>query len=228
MPEEFINLNNDALESSIAEMNLSEQLQKILSTVDSERKRVEEIILNMREGKYELMKRGYEYVKQLKDEAQKLREGAMEYVVRVSPALLTKELYIYSLSHLDRLIQIIDSIAYRLSILAESGIELDGGTKEWIIEMSSKSLGMVADLFQESKLLSTNARMIIEVHEGINSREEEIDQIYRGLVLEIIRKYSKDVFSLMLLKEIVDLVEDLADIIREASHDFKYLALYKL
>lgn len=228
MPEEFINLNNDALESSIAEMNLSEQLQKILSAVDSERKRVEEIILNMREGKYELMKRGYEYVKQLKDEAQKLREGAMEYVVRVSPALLTKELYIYSLSHLDRLIQIIDSIAYRLSILAESGIELDGGTKEWIIEMSSKSLGMVADLFQESKLLSTNARMIIEVHEGINSREEEIDQIYRGLVLEIIRKYSKDVFSLMLLKEIVDLVEDLADIIREASHDFKYLALYKL
>jgi len=228
MPEEFINLNNEALQSSIAEMNLSEQLQKILSAVDSERKRVEEIILNMREGKYELVKRGYEYVKQLKDEAQKLREGTMEYVVRVSPALLTKELYIYSLSHLDRLIQIIDSIAYRLSILAESGIELDGGTKERIIEMSSKSLGMVADLFQESKLLSTNARMIIEVHEGINSREEEIDQIYRGLVLEIIRKYSKDVFSLMLLKEIVDLVEDLADIIREASHDFKYLALYKL
>jgi uncharacterized protein Yka (UPF0111/DUF47 family) len=52
--------------------------------------------------------------------------------------------------------------------------------------------------------------------------------MYRSITLEVIKKYSKDVFSLMILKEIVDLVEDLADVIREASHDFKYLALYKI
>ncbi|MGB9725607.1 MAG: DUF47 domain-containing protein [Fervidicoccaceae archaeon] len=228
MPERIINLNDEAVQSSIAEMNLSEQLQKILSTVDAEAKRLGEIIGSLNEGKFELVKKGYESVKQLKDEAQNLKEGTMEYIVRVSPALLTKELYIYSLSHLDRLIQIMDSIAYRLTILAESGIELDGGAKERFIEMSRKSLNMISELFQEAKMLSTNAKMILEVHEDINSKEEEVDQLYRGLVLEIIKKYSKDVFSLMILKEIVDLTEDLADIIREASHDFKYLALYKL
>lgn len=228
MPEGIINLNDEAIQSSIAELNLSEQLQKILSAIDAEAKRLGEIIASMNEGKFELVKRGYEYVKQLKDEAQKLKESTMEYVVRVSPALLTKELYIYSLSHLDRLIQIMDSIAYRLTILAESGIELDGGIKERLIGMSNKSLNMVAELFQEAKMLSSNAKMILQVHDSINTKEEEVDQLYRGLVLEIIRKYSKDVFSLMLLKEIIDLVEDLADIIREASHDFKYLALYKL
>ncbi|MEM0242625.1 MAG: DUF47 family protein, partial [Fervidicoccaceae archaeon] len=108
------------------------------------------------------------------------------------------------------------------------GVGLDGDVREKLMLISSKSLGMVGDLFQEAKLLSTNMRGIIDIHESINAKEEEVDQIYRSLVLEIIKKYSRDLFSLMILKEIIDLVEDLADIIREASHDFKYLALHKL
>ncbi|MEM0021603.1 MAG: DUF47 family protein [Fervidicoccaceae archaeon] len=228
MPEGIINPNDEAVQSSIAEMNLFEQLQKILSVVDAEGKRLEEILSMMNEGKLELAKKGYEYVKQLKDEAQRIRESTMEYVVRASPALLTKELYMFSLSHLDRLIQIMDSIAYRVTIIAQSGVGLDGDVREKLMLISSKSLGMVGDLFQEAKLLSTNMRGIIDIHESINAKEEEVDQIYRSLVLEIIKKYSRDLFSLMILKEIIDLVEDLADIIREASHDFKYLALHKL
>ncbi|MCI4396460.1 MAG: DUF47 family protein [Thermoprotei archaeon] len=228
MPEGVINMDNEGVQSSIAEMNLSEQLQKILSVIDVEGKRLEEIILSMNEGKFELVKKGYEYVKQLKDEAQRLKENTMEYVVRTSPALLTKELYMFSLSHLDRLIQLMDSITYRLTILAQSGLELDSDIKSRIVEMTNKTLSMVGDLFMEAKLLSLNARKILEFHEVINQKEDDIDQIYRSITLEVIKKYSKDVFSLMILKEIVDLVEDLADVIREASHDFKYLALYKI
>lgn len=218
---------DDIVNMSIAEMNLAEQIAKILSTISQESKRLEEIVKSFADKNMEGVKRGYEYVRHLKNDAQKTKEETMEYVVRLSPTLVTKELYIFSLANLDRISQLIDSIAYRLSILAYSNATVGDELKDQFVSFSFASLSMVEKLYNEAKYLSSNPRKVGEIHMEINRIEEDVDQMYRELELEIIKMFSKDVFSLMIVKEIVDLIEELADKIRDASYDFKYLALYK-
>ncbi len=226
MGEEIIRYD-DIMNQSIAEMNLAEQLSGIIDIIVRESDRASDMIRGLIEGKRELVKKGYDYVKNLKDEAQEKKESAMEYIVRVSPSLITKEIYMFSLSNLDKLSQAIDSISYRLTMIAYSDIVIDKGIAESIKEMFEKTHNMIEDLFQAAKHLNINTKKTLELHERICSMENEVDETYRNLELQIIRKYSEDIYSLMILKEIVDLIEDTADLIRDSSHDFKYLALYR-
>ncbi|AFH42762.1 MULTISPECIES: DUF47 domain-containing protein [Fervidicoccus] len=226
MPQEIIR-DDEILNMNLAEMNLAEQITNILLTINQEGKMAQELISGFIQGKMELVKKGYEPIKKIKDDAQRMKESTMEYVVRVSPTLMTKELYMFSLSHLDRISQIIDSIIYRLSILAHSGFTLDQSIAELFSQFSSTSFNMVELLYTESKYLSSNSKKVGEIHDEINRKEDLVDQLYRRLELEIIRKYSNDLFHLLLLKEVVDLIEELSDKIRDASHDFRYISLYK-
>ncbi len=226
MPEDMIRYD-DVMNQSIAEMNLAEQLARILSIINNEADRAHEMMKSLIEGKNELVKKGYDYVRQLKEEAQQQKESTMEYIVRVTPSLITKEIYMFSLSNLDQLSQIIDSITYRLTIIAYSKINMDDYTRDKMYEMFVKAREMIADLFQAAKHLNINTKKTLELHNKIQLKEDEVDELYRKLELSVIEKYSKDVYSLMILKEVIDLIEELADIIRDASHDFKYIALYR-
>jgi uncharacterized protein Yka (UPF0111/DUF47 family) len=226
MPEDMIRYD-DVMNQSIAEMNLAEQLVGIIDVIVKESARAYEMACSLKEGKKELVKKGYDYVRQLKDEAQDRKEATMEYIVRVTPSLITKEIYMFSLSNLDKLSQIIDSISYRLTIIAHSNVTLDQEILENIVSMFSKIRVMIDDLFKAAKNLNINTKITLELHDRICSKENEIDEDYRKLELNVIKKFSEDIYTLMIVKEIVDLMEDTADLVRDASHDFKYIALYR-
>ncbi len=227
MPEEVIRYD-DVVNQSIAEMNLIEQLTKIIDPIEREASRLLEMSKSLVEGKNELVKKAYEYIRKTKEEAQNLKETTMEYIVRLTPSLINKEIYIMALSHLDKLSQLIDEIAYKMTLVARMNIEIDRGLGDKIDSMISKMYNMVKDLQQESKQLGVNPRKALAYHDEICSGESEIDEAYREAEISTVNSSALGCLEKMVLKELIETIENTADTIRDASYDFKYLALYRV
>ncbi len=227
LPEEVIRYD-DVVNQSIAEMNLIEQLTKVIDPIEKEASRLLEMSKSLVEGKNELVKKAYEYIRKTKEEAQNLKETTMEFIVRLTPSLINKEIYIMALSHLDKLSQLIDEIAYKMTLVARMNIEIDRDLGDKIDSMISKMYNMVKNLQQESKQLSVNPRKALAYHDEICVGESEIDEAYREAEISTVNSSALGCMEKMVLKELIETIENTADLIRDASYDFKYLALYRI
>jgi len=218
---------DDARAYSIAEMNLLEQIADVVNTVEKEVARTDEMLSSLVEGKVELVKKAYELVRALKEEAQKKKESAMEFLVRASPNILHKEMYIFALIHLDALSQQVDELAYKLSLMASAnagGIPKEASSS--IREVFGKVREMIKLLREEAKSLTTGGKDVALQHEKILALEDEVDYKQRELFAELLKK-ANDTVSLLVAKELLEALEGSSDRVREVSHVFKYIALLR-
>ncbi|MEM4035284.1 MAG: hypothetical protein QXU97_01515 [Fervidicoccaceae archaeon] len=212
-------------EISIAELNLREEFVEILDIIEKETARVVEMATTLSEGKIELVRKAYDNVRALKEEAQKKKEEVMEYLIRVSPNLLNKEMYVFAMLHLDSLAQYIDELAHRLTLLTNFNDE--GASKEvleGLLQMSGGLLQMVRKLREAAKSLAAGRSKLHEIHAEILASEDEMDLKYRKMLLRILEN-TRNLPHLFLTKEALSVAEEASDKIREASHVFRYLAL---
>jgi len=227
MAEDIIRYD-DMRSHSIAEMNLKEQIADILNTIEKEMSRTGEMFSSLLEGKCELVKKAYELVRALKEEAQKKKEGTMEYLVRVTPNLLNKEMYMFALIHLDTLSQQIDELAYKLAMAASFNTGLPEPLGAQFGELFASLSEMIRLLRDEAKqlIVSGGSERVLEYHDKILVLEEKVDEKQRKLLGELLR-IAPPLPTLFILKETLDTLESSSDRIREASHVFRYLALFR-
>jgi len=226
MSDDMIRVD-DLRSQSIAEMNLIEQITRILDVIDKESLRVNDMMNSLLEGKLELVKKGYDYVRSLKEEAQRRKEDTMEYLVRVTPSLINKDIFMLSLNNLDSLTQLLDEIAYTMNVIASSNIKIDSALGKELQSMYNIIRSMIVSLLKSAKQLNIEPKKSLEFHEEILEKEEEHDLKYRHIVVKLLNDYHESIRDLMLLKDFVALLEETADKIRESSYDFRYLALYR-
>lgn len=225
MSEDMIRVD-ELRNQSIAEMNLIEQLTSIIDTIEKASQRLGDMLNALQEEKYELAKKGYEYVRIVKENAQEKKEESMEYLVRVSPNLMYKEIFMLTLNHLDALSQIIDELGFKVSLVARLKTKCSSLTS--INEMFSKIKEMLSLLRQESKNLNINPKQSLEQHSKILSLENTVDQNYRSLDEKILENRDQlQAVEALLLKDVINLIEDAADKIRETSYGLKYIALHR-
>ncbi len=225
MSEDMIRVD-ELRNQSIAEMNLIEQLTSIIDTIEKASQRLGDMLNALQEEKYELAKKGYEYVRIVKENAQEKKEESMEYLVRVSPNLMYKEIFMLTLNHLDALSQIIDELGFKVSLVARLKTKCSSLTS--INEMFSKIKEMLSLLRHESKNLNINPKQSLEQHSKILSLENTVDQNYRSLDEKILENRDQlQAVEALLLKDVINLIEDAADKIRETSYGLKYIALHR-
>jgi len=51
---------------------------------------------------------------------------------------------------------------------------------------------------------------------------------YRLFTFTLYEKYSSNIMLVLFLKEIIDIVEDSADLVKEAAEELMYLAMHKI
>ena len=224
MSEDMIRVD-DLRNQSIAEMNLIEQLTGIIDTIEKASQRLGDMLKALEEEKYELVKKGYEFVRAVKEEAQEKKEQAMEYLVRISPNLMYKEIFMLTLNHLDTLSQLIDELAFKISVVAGFGLKCNNLDK--ITEMFSDIREMLVLLRQESKNLNINPRQSLEQHDKIKTLEDKTDNNYRKLDEIILGNNPMSITEALILRDVITLIEEVADKIRETSYGLKYIALHR-
>ena len=225
MSEDMIRVD-ELRNQSIAEMNLIEQLTDIIDTIEKASQRLGDMLQALRDEKYELVKKGYEFVRMVKENAQSKKEQAMEYLVRISPNLMYKEIFMLTLNHLDTLAQSVDELGFKVALAAKLRIKCSSLPD--VTNMYNTITEMLSLLRQESKNLSINPKLSLEQHTKIVSLEDKIDNNYRKLDETIMGKTSEMALSeALVLKDVIDLIEGAADKIRETSYGLKYIALHR-
>lgn len=213
---------------SLAEENLNEQLLGMIRTVRKPVTMVHDLAAKMIEGNDSELKQLYDEIKNAKENVENMKEDVLTYLARLGNILFTSNLYRDLFLGITRAAQIAEGIAYRVYLLTSNTGKIDNESiMKYLTEMTNKIRSEYAILENAAEILTTNPKKSYEITQNVSSIEDEIDTLYRKLAYMLYRELKQDLVTLMLMRDIIDMIEELADTLRDAAEDIKFLALFQ-
>lgn len=202
-------------------MTLEEKLQQIAIKVVDEVRVFYEFLSS--EAKINPMQ-VYSKVNGMKNSIENDKYLLGEYIIKVREGLEDEDLYMSILRNLEKIAQNLDAATYRISVLLARNSKLDDIVTKLMITMSEKIIVSLTHLIQALRLLSINAKKSIEEAKNIIKIEEDVDELYRNLELQLFEKNQEDLVYVMLMKDVADRLEDSEDLIRDSATYVTYIA----
>ena len=226
MAEEYYDFEREARRrASLAEESLSEQLVGMVRAVSRSVSLLRDVINALGEGDPERLRSLHSEIKRVKERAESMKEDALSYLARLGDLLDTGSLYRSLFLVLARVAQVSEGIAYRAYVAASNTTV---GSKT-VLDLLARLVETISSEYEklESAVqnLTTRPKSSYEEAQIILSLEDKADELYRQLTFTLYKELQRDIVGLMLLRDIGDMTEDLADLIRDASEDVKFLAL---
>lgn len=213
---------------SLAEENLNEQLLGMIRIVRKPVTMVHDLVAKMMEGKDSELKQLYDEIKSVKENVENMKEDTLTYLARLGNILFTSNLYRDLFLGITRAAQIAEGIAYRVYLLTSNAGKIDSEPiMKNLTEMTNKIRNEYAILENAAEVLTTNPKKSYEITQNVSSIEDEIDALYRKLAYMLYRELKQDLVTLMLMRDIIDMIEELADTLRDVAEDIKFLALFQ-
>ena len=229
MGEESLRISTSEERESIAESNIKEQIFNVLRSLDDELRELMLMIRDLDEGKEVAVQRRYSRIKNIKDSIESASINLMEYIIRASPVLTSKDVYAAITQNLHRIAEHIEAAAYR-SLLISSGefTRMSDSIYAMLDEVVKKVMGMVRTVSDMLNRLSSSEKLLHESYVELIKAESSVDEFYREAGIEIIKYYAnKDVGALLLVKELFDKIEEAADLLARVGTYIRYLSIQK-
>ncbi len=212
---------------SIAESAISEQLIALIRKSIDLFKELQSLLKELDDLNKAGVEKIYGRIRLIKDEIEEGATNLFEYVVRVSPALPMENLYVGIVQNIIRSSEHGEAAANRALLLATKGFEKMPDNMyvylDSVIRRITEMMSIVIDMLNKLR----NYKAVKELYQKETTLENNVDEIYRELGLEIIKCYSKDVGALLLLKELADKLEDTADILKKVGSDLRLISLHR-
>jgi len=211
---------------SIAEMNIYENLVNLMSIVEEIFKVFNSIVVGFAQEGSDLVKL-YEKLREPKTRLEESRAIFTEYLVRLGEALTPKQSYAVLALGLERLTQYLDGASYRLMLLKREVGVVDHELYKYIDGLRGVIAEQFAKLYEGFKKLRGETRKAIQYAEEIRSMENRADDLYREATYAIYTKLSNRILVLMLMRDLLDFMEDACELLRSLGEELRYLALHK-
>lgn len=212
---------------SIAESAISEQLIALIRRSTDLFKELQSLLKELDDLNKAGVEKIHGRIRLIKDEIEEGATNLFEYVVRVSPALSMEDLYVGIVQNIIRLAEHGEAAANRALLLVTKGFEkMSDNMYIYLDSMIRRIMEMMGTLIDMLNKLR-NSRVVKELYQKEATLENNVDEIYRELGLEMIRCYSNDVGALLLLKELTDKLEDTADILKRVGSDLRLISLHR-
>jgi len=213
---------------SIAEMTVIELLQALTRNAFDCHKEVYSLLEALHEGKYEIVKVKHQHALKYKDSTEETKSKIIEYLVRTMPSLTYKDLFRSITYNVERTAQLMAGLAHRLAIIASNSIEIPKEFTESLLNFTKRFIEEFDQLREGIFMLNVNPKITVEKARNAMKTEEELDEQYRLFTFKLYEKSSGNIMAVLLLKEIIDIVEDSADLTKDAAEELMYLAMHKL
>lgn len=164
-----------------------------------------------------------ERMRSTEEEVEDLRRKITREVAEIGSLMVYREDVLRAAYHMDDIAGYISGVAFRLANMKI--ISLKKGKFD---EDLKQLIGMVVDaiftLNEMARALSINPGSTIELAQGVQKLERQVDARYRAIVIKALTEITitKD---LLLLKDAVEGIEGMADKCQEASDSLTILAL---
>jgi uncharacterized protein Yka (UPF0111/DUF47 family) len=209
---------------ALVEMTAIEEIINICRIVGDELSSLAEMLRRYHSEGVELGKL-YERVREIKNKGEENYIRVMQYLVKSSEVALYVPIYINIVRNLDKIIQQVDAVAYRIYLARENNIVLDKNVVDTflgIISLESKQVQGIEEALSKIRL---SPKVVLDKLETVFSVEEEIDSIYRKSLFEVYAKYSGYITALLILRDIFEHLEEISDFLKNTGEELRYLAL---
>ncbi len=156
------------------------------------------------------------------EEVENLRRKITRDVSEIGNLMMNREDILRTAYLMDEIGGYMSGVAFRLSALKPSVLkkEFDGGIQS-LIDMVVEELFRLNEM---ARALSMNPLTAIEIAPAVQKLERQVDEKYRALTMQALNDVSS-VKDLLLLKDILEGIEGMADKCLETSDSFTILAL---
>ncbi|MEM4020645.1 MAG: DUF47 domain-containing protein [Desulfurococcaceae archaeon] len=211
--------------TSLVELTVTEHMVNICRVIKDEL--VNLITLFRLQGSQDDYKKLYEKIREIKNRGEEMKILLMEYLVKSSEIMMYSRSYIEIVRSLERIIQHIDGVAYRYLLIVESRIIIGQDTIDKLLNMIDMIMKQLDAVESSIDKIRISPRKALETLDHVIKIEEDVDNMFRRNIFEIYSKYSGYITALMILKDLVEYIEEISDIMRIVGEELRYLALVK-
>ena len=152
-----------------------------------------------------------------------LRRKITREVAEIGSLMVSREDVLRTAYIVDDIAGFITGIAFRLSNIRTSSLK-KGNFDDDLRDLIGMAVDAIFKLNEMARALSINPASVIELAQEVQKLERQIDAKYRSIIIKVLNELAvtKDI---LLLKDVVEGVEGMADKCQEASDSITILAL---
>ncbi len=217
----------DMVKISIAESNVAEQLRTLCRMLLDEYIYFRELLKLFMGTMYGAVESEYPKIRNAKDGVEQSIDRAMEYLIRVGIGLNFKDMYASIIQEIGKVAELLDAAAHRILILSKLEGKLSDRIQAFIERIADNIRASLEKFDSATSLLLVNPKKTIELVSDVFKIEEAVDELYRELSIALVTEVKSE-RELIVLKDIVEILEEVADVVRHAASALKYVALHKV
>ena len=165
----------------------------------------------------------YKEVQELSDEVDDSKRIVAQELVEIGAILLNREDFLRFTDVTSEIADFCKGIAFRISQLMERGWNVPLNLKKETSNLASAVFEAFAKLRDTFLMLNYGSPKVLEKAKDVEIAERNVDNMYRQLEMGILSS-KMDVPTLLLMRDIIQLLEDAADKIEDATDATRILA----
>ena len=162
-------------------------------------------------------------VQSLGDEVDDSKRAVAQELVEIGAILINREDYLRFTDVTSEVADFCKGIAFRLSQMMNRGWNVPADLKKGLVELAGAVFETVSMLRDTFLMLNYGSPKVLEKARDVEIAERKVDDLYRGLEITILES-KLDIHTLLLMRDVIQLFEDTADKIEDASDAARILA----
>ncbi|MCS7136305.1 MAG: DUF47 family protein [Nitrososphaerota archaeon] len=200
---------------------LQDQIRKVMEMSRSVLLMIEDV---MNESPLKDVEARYDVILKLDEEERNIKRMIEKDIANIGALLTSKEDFIRLMNSLDKIADTSEGIAYRLVSLVKMKFKVNKDIFKGVLQLGEAVHSILGKLREALLSVALDSDTFMKKVAEIDNAEREIDEIYRNLSLTILQSDMK-VGHMFLIREIVSLLEDIADKAEESVETLRTLSL---
>jgi len=162
-------------------------------------------------------------IKKSEEEVDIARRLVAQELAEIGAILISREDFLRFTNLASEIADFCEGIAFRLVEIMERGWKVPADIKKSLAKLSDAMFETVSKLRETVMTLNYGATKVSEKSREVEVAENVVDDLYRELEVKILN-CSMDIPTLLLLRDVLQLIEDAADKAEDASDATRILA----
>jgi predicted phosphate transport protein (TIGR00153 family) len=162
-------------------------------------------------------------IRKAEEEVDIARRGLAQELAEIGAILISREDFLRFTNLVSEIADFCEGIAFRLLETMERGWKIPADVKKGLCRLSEAAFETVSKLRETTMTLNYGAAKAAEKAREVEVAERVVDDLYRDLEVKVLRSQI-EIPSLLLLRDVLQLMEDLADKAEDASNAARILA----
>ncbi len=186
-------------------------------------RKVPQLVDDFVKGNKASVKQLHTEIRGAEDEVDIARRGLAQELAEIGAILISREDFLRFTSLASEIADFCEGIAFRLMEIMERGWKVPADVKKGLAKLSDAMLETVLKLRETVTTLNYGAEKTAEKARGVEVAERVVDDLYRELEVKILSSQI-EIPALLLLRDVLQLMEDVADKAEDASSAARILA----